>query len=99
MNASNASSSALSKEQKLKSIISKHDSLAVAYSGGVDSTYLAALANEVLGKKALMIIADSPSIPRSELETAKSIARERDWNLLIINTFEHLDEKYQEKLR
>ena len=96
MNASNASSSALKKEQNLKRIISEYSSLAVAYSGGVDSTYLASVANEVLGSKAMMIIADSPSIPRSELEAAKKIALERNWNLLVINTFEHLDEKYQE---
>ena len=96
MNAPSSTPSSLAKELKLKEIIAKYDSLAVAYSGGVDSTYLAAVAHEVLAEKAQMIIADSPSIPRSELETATKIAHERKWNLLIINTFEHLDVKYQE---
>ena len=96
MNASSPTATALAKEQKLKDIILNYGSLALAYSGGVDSTYLAAIAHEVLDNKARMIIADSPSIPRSELDAARNIALSREWNLTVINTFEHLDEKYQE---
>ena len=45
--------------------------------------------------EARIIIADSPSIPRSELKTAIEIAEARFWNLEIINTSEHLNENYQ----
>ena len=96
MNAETATSVILVKEQKLKEILSGFNSLAIAYSGGVDSTYLAAVAHDVLGENVQMIIADSPSLPRSELETAQKIAGERKWKLKTINTFEHLDKKYQE---
>lgn len=87
---------ARSKEEVLKAFLKEFSSLAVAYSGGVDSTYLAEIAHETLGKKAQIIIADSPSIPRSELKDAIEIAEAKKWNLLVIKTKEHLDEKYQE---
>ncbi|MCM8541072.1 MAG: ATP-dependent sacrificial sulfur transferase LarE, partial [Lentisphaeraceae bacterium] len=86
----------LDKEIRLKEILSSLDSIAIAYSGGVDSTYLAEIAHEALSHKARMIIADSPSIPRSELNEAIKIAKDRNWNLTVINTSEHLDPKYQE---
>ncbi|MCM8527787.1 MAG: ATP-dependent sacrificial sulfur transferase LarE [Lentisphaeraceae bacterium] len=86
----------IEKERQLKEIIQNLGSIAVAYSGGVDSTYLAAISNEVLRAKARMVIADSPSIPRTELNEAVRIAKERNWNLTIINTSEHLDSNYQE---
>jgi uncharacterized protein len=88
------SAETLEKEQRLKEIIGGYGGMAVAYSGGVDSTYLAAVAHEVLGDKAGLVIADTPSIPRSELAEAKSLARERGWNLSIIKTFEFEKEEY-----
>jgi uncharacterized protein len=48
----------------------------VAYSGGVDSVFLARVAREVLGEKSLAVIADSPSLPRRELAEAMEIARQ-----------------------
>jgi len=39
----------------------------VAYSGGVDSVFLAKVAHDTLGGEALAVIADSPSLPRREL--------------------------------
>lgn len=87
---------ALSKEAKLKDLLSTLPSIAVAYSGGVDSTYLAEIAHEVLASHSRVVIADSPSIPRSELKTAIEIADNKGWNLTVINTQEHLDSKYQE---
>ena len=76
------------KEEDLKRLLADYGSVAVAYSGGVDSTYLADVAHEVLGACAHLLIADSPSIPRSELDEARDLARERQWNLTIISTRE-----------
>ena len=90
------SSDLIAKEASLIENLSGLESISIAYSGGVDSTYLAAIAHEALGHKAVIVIADSPSIPRSELNTAVKIAEEHKWNLQIIETLEHLNESYQE---
>lgn len=82
------------KEAALIKALKSHKKLAVAYSGGVDSTYLAACAHEALGHNALLVIADSPSIPREELNEAIAMAEKRGWNLRIIQTQEHLKEEY-----
>jgi uncharacterized protein len=47
--------------------------LLVAYSGGVDSAYLAWRAHQVLGKDMLAVIADSPSLSRRHLDEAASL--------------------------
>ena len=61
----------LQKEETLKEILRGYGSIAIAYSGGVDSTYLADVAAETLGDAAHLVIADSPSLPRGELGAAK----------------------------
>ena len=82
------------KEQALLEELKAYGALAVAYSGGVDSTYLADCAHEALGDHALMVIADSPSIPREELQEAIDMATARGWNLRVIQTSEHLKDEY-----
>jgi uncharacterized protein len=82
------------KEAALLAELKTVGSLAVAYSGGVDSSYLADVAHEALGEQAVMIIADSPSIPRSELQDAIALAEKRGWNLRVIQTAEHTREAY-----
>jgi uncharacterized protein len=86
--------SALEKEKRLQTLLSSYGALAIAYSGGVDSTYLADVAHEILGSGARMILADSPSMPRSELEEATRIARARKWDLTIITTHEFANETF-----
>ena len=84
----------LAKESRLKDLIAGYGSLAVAYSGGVDSTFLSDVAHDVLADKARILIGDSPSIPRSELAEATALARERGWNLEIVHTEEFDNDAY-----
>ncbi len=84
----------LAKEADLLQRLRDYGAIAIAYSGGVDSTYLADAAHEALGAKATMILADSPSIPRSEMAAAVDLARARGWNLEIIQTTEFENEAY-----
>jgi pyridinium-3,5-biscarboxylic acid mononucleotide sulfurtransferase len=63
-------------------------SLLVAYSGGVDSAYLAYAAHQVLGERMLAAIADSPSLARAELADAEAFAREQGLPLEIVVTHE-----------
>lgn len=64
------------KMEQLKKVIETRESAVIAFSGGVDSTVLAALAFEVLGEKALAVTIDSPLFPRHQLETAVKTAFE-----------------------
>jgi pyridinium-3,5-biscarboxylic acid mononucleotide sulfurtransferase len=63
-------------------------SLLVAYSGGVDSAYLAWAGTRVLGAAALCVTADSPSYPERHREMARRIARDFGLNHLVIRTGE-----------
>ncbi|HEX72386.1 MAG TPA: hypothetical protein ENN65_03620, partial [Candidatus Hydrogenedentes bacterium] len=82
------------KEAALKQLLAGYGSLAVAYSGGVDSSYLADVAHEVLGGNAWMMLADSPSIPRDEVREATALAAERGWRLSVIQTREFEMEEF-----
>ena len=64
------------KEARLHSRLEEFDSLLIAYSGGVDSAYLAYAASRALGDRMLCVTADSPSYPRRHREMAERIARE-----------------------
>ena len=66
----------------------------VAYSGGVDSSLLAAVSHLVLGEKALCVTAGSASLARSEWEAARSLARSRGWNHTTVRTGELDREAY-----
>jgi uncharacterized protein len=64
------------KIELIKEAIKARGSAVVAFSGGVDSTTLAALAFEALGEKAVAVTIDSPLFPRRQLETAVKTACE-----------------------
>lgn len=63
------------KEQALEGVLSSLGSVVVAYSGGVDSAYLAYIAHRTLGERALAITADSPSYPERHRRMALEVAR------------------------
>jgi uncharacterized protein len=60
----------------------------VAYSGGVDSAYLAWVASRVLGEDMLAVIADSPSLARTQLQDALAFAQEHGIAVEVIHTSE-----------
>ena len=82
------------KYQKLKDEIAGYDSLLIAFSGGLDSALLVKVCHDVLGDRMLAVTADSPSVPRRELEEAKKFCREIGARLRIIRTHETEDENY-----
>ena len=65
------------KLEALKTRLHKLGSLAVAFSAGVDSTFLLAVAREVLGEKLLAVSASAPFVPQREQEEAVRFCRER----------------------
>lgn len=74
--------------EALEAQLRPHARLAVAYSGGVDSAYLAWMAHQVLGERVLAVIADSPSLPRTHLRDAIAFAEEHSIALRVVNTRE-----------
>lgn len=70
-------------------------SLMVAYSGGVDSAFLAATAHRVVGDGMLAVLADSASLARRDLEQARRFAEERGIPLRVIQTEELERPEYQ----
>src|ERR1041385_2981944 len=83
-----------SKLQKLRDEISRYQSCAVAFSGGVDSTLVLKVAFEVLREKAIAVTALSESLPSGELEAATELARDIGAQHVVIRTFETSDESY-----
>jgi uncharacterized protein len=70
-------------------------SLMVAYSGGVDSAFLAATAHRILGSRMIAVLADSPSLARRDFEQACEFARAQGIPLRIIATEELSRPEYQ----
>jgi pyridinium-3,5-biscarboxylic acid mononucleotide sulfurtransferase len=82
------------KLHNLQALLKEIGPLLVAYSGGVDSTFLLAEAVAALGDRALGVIADSPSLPRSSLAGALAAARGFGATVEVIPTTEIDDPRY-----
>src|ERR1700722_2692835 len=85
---------ALNKLEQLQGLLRSYGSCLVAYSGGVDSVFLAFVAHRVLGDKCLAALADSPSLPRRELDKSVAIASRFSIPLQIIRTEEFENPAY-----
>lgn len=83
-----------SKVRQLEERLRAHASLVVAYSGGVDSTCLLAVAHRTLGDSVLGVIADSPSLPRRALADALAVARSLGAHVEVVATQEFDNELY-----
>ena len=76
------------KSGRLRDLLAGYQSVLIAFSGGVDSAYLAIAAHDALGDRALAVTADSPSYPDSHRRLALSIARDFGFAHEMIRTAE-----------
>ena len=85
-----------SKSARLLAVLDSYvDGVAVAFSGGIDSTVVVAAAFRALGTRAIAVTADSPSVPRRELEDARRLASLIGIRHEIIRTQEFANPDYQ----
>lgn len=82
------------KLRELRALLKGVAPLLVAYSGGVDSTFLLAEATAALGDRVLGVIADSPSLPRAAFARALGVAKDFGANIEVISTTELDDPRY-----
>ncbi|NNE67878.1 MAG: ATP-dependent sacrificial sulfur transferase LarE [Pyrinomonadaceae bacterium] len=78
----------MNKEVKLENWMQRQDGVLVAYSGGVDSAYLAYIGTRVLGRRCVAVTGVSPSVGDHQLEVAKKVAFRSGFNHRLVETFE-----------
>jgi len=83
-----------SKRERLLAILRGLERVAVAFSGGIDSTVVAKAAFLALGERAIAITADSPSVPRSEIAEAVELARTIGIRHRLVSTEEFANPDY-----
>ena len=82
------------KRDRLLTVLAEMPGVAVAFSGGIDSTVVAKAAALALGSKAVAVTADSASVPRSELATAREVAAHIGIRHVVVNTDEFENPDY-----
>src|SRR5437867_974618 len=84
------------KEERLAEILKELNSVVVGFSGGVDSAYLAYMANRILGEKALCVTAISPSYPTFQKKETADFVNRYQLNHLVIESEELDNPEYRE---
>jgi pyridinium-3,5-biscarboxylic acid mononucleotide sulfurtransferase len=84
------------KYQFLKKLIRNYNSAIIAYSGGIDSTFLTYISYQILGKKAIAITTYSPSLTQKEIYEAKQIASQIGIHHILLESHEFNNQLYLE---
>ena len=79
----------------LRKQLSRYETLAVAISGGVDSMTLAAVADDVMGNRVVMVHAVSPAVPPEATTRVQHQADNSGWNLKVVDAGEFSDQDYR----
>jgi len=82
------------KLEELRDLLQKMKSVLIAYSGGVDSTFLLKVAGDALGNRVLAVIAESPTYPEGEVRRAEEMCETLGVSRRTIKTDEFLDENF-----